>query len=93
MVGSAHAVVADVIIIKNRRRVLMRVWRLLLAVETDAKVAENHVARCGEENVLWLDVSVDDTVGMEVLDGQNDFCDVETRFILLMRFCDYSSLQ
>ena len=93
MVGSAHAVVADVIIIKNRWRVLMRVWRLLLAVEADAKVTENHVARCGEENVLWLDVSVDDTVGMEVLDGQNDFCDVETRFILLIRFCDYSSLQ
>lgn len=71
----------------------MRVWRLLLAIKADAKVAENHVTGGGEENVLRLDVSVDDTVGVEVLDGQNDFCDVETRFVLLMRICDYSSLQ
>lgn len=92
MVGSAHSVVTDVIIIKDCRRVLVRVGLLLLAVKADAKITENHMAGGGEENVLWLDVSVDDTVGMEVFNCENNFGDVETCFFLIVRKCDSSLL-
>ena len=50
----------------------------LLQLPGEPEVSKLHVARRVQEEILWLQVTVDDPLGVEVIKGQDDTGNIES---------------